>query len=398
MKIQPVFFGSYLPTDVNFLLKKLSKQQVHSTDVIKKEQLIQSGKRHYSQMLTLEEPPTDTHQQLFLQALAMGKSRMATEIYQLAKTLHKQFANHQFNKKPLVLISLVRAGIPIGVLLQRIFADKSMGCNLTSVHFGISIIRDRGLDKQALHTILQAYPDSPLLFVDGWTGKGAIYGELQQSLAEFNHNHHPFFANIFHQNLKPSPQTTKHNPTIPLVTLADPANVAWLSASHDDWLMPAGLLNSTVSGLISRTLLNENPNDFHGCLYYDNLEKFDNSLFFINEILQTIQQNLANLQKLPLLIPKPQPSFATQGLILQLAKQFGIDNLNRIKPTLAEATRAVLRRNPDRVLVQCYNQDTMLLRYLCEQKAVAIDVVGDKIAPYQAITLIKNTNNTANIS
>ncbi|WP_394261324.1 cysteine protease StiP family protein [Moraxella boevrei] len=392
MKIQPIFSGSYLPTDVNFLLKKLSKQQVSNTDVVKKEQLIQSGERHYSQMLTVENPPTDRHQQLFLQALAMGKTRMASDVYQLANTLYQRFSQHNLTaKKPLLLVSLVRAGVPLGVLLQRIFTDKSMGCDLASVHFGVSIIRERGLDKQALTPILEAYPDSPLLFVDGWTGKGAIYGELQQSLAEFNNSSHPFFANIFHQNLSQNTQISENSAlTIPLVTLADPAGVAWLSSSDDDWLMPASLLNSTVSGLISRTLLNENPTDFHGCLYYDNLEKFDNSLFFLDEILQEIQQNLSNFSQLALLTPKSQPSFATQALILQLADEFGIVNFNRIKPTIAEATRAVLRREPERVLVQRLDsEDIVLLRHLCEQKAVAIDVVGDKIAPYQAITLIK---------
>lgn len=374
--MQQPFSGSYLPNDVQFLLKILDKNQITNTDVQKKEQLIQTGQRHYSQMLTLESAPSDTHERLFLQALDSYQQRMASDIYALAKTLQQRFLPQVNSDKPLILLSLVRAGLPVGVLLQRIFADKNFDCPLPSQHFGISILRERGLDKVALQAVLQRFPDSPMIFIDGWTGKGAIYQELHHSLSEFNSPTHPQFANFFH--------TGGH---IPLVTLADPAGVAWLSASGDDWLMPASLLNSTVSGLISRTLLNECADDFHGCIFYDNLTNVDKSLFFIDKILQKIPEQVAQC---PLLNFANSPSFRTKNQIENLAKEHNIDNLNRIKPTIAEATRAVLRREPDCVLLQSSdNPDTALLRHLCVEKNVAIRVVGAKISPYQAITIIK---------
>lgn len=134
------------------------------------------------------------------------------------------------------MVNLVRAGLPIGVLLQRALGDSQSEYSLPSLHYGVSIIRDRGIDPVALESILDLHPHSPIIFIDGWTGKGAIYGELKRSLAIFSHTIQA--TQIFHQG----------EGVIPLVTLADSAGVAWLSASREDWLMPTSLLNSTVLG------------------------------------------------------------------------------------------------------------------------------------------------------
>ncbi|WP_410473154.1 cysteine protease StiP family protein [Faucicola mancuniensis] len=380
--------GSYLASDVKFLLTILEKNAVENTDVAQKEQLIQTGKRHYSDMLTLEDKPSDTHENLFLQALDQYQNRMASDIFSLAYTLKTHFVQQVSHDKPLILLSLVRAGLPVGVLLQRIFADTQFNCQLPSQHFGMSIIRERSLDSVALAWVLTNFPDSPIVFVDGWTGKGAIYHELKNSLEKFNKQNpqFDFKQQIYHQN-----DNLTHEPIIPLVTLSDPAGVAWLSASDDDWLMPASLLNSTVSGLISRTLFAKNADEFHACVYYDNLEKFDKSLFFIDNILNCLSDMQQKNHILPkILTYQSTPTFRTKPVISRLANKFHIDNLNRIKPTIAEATRAVLRREPERVLLQnADHADTVLLRHLCAQRNVAIEIVGDKITPYQAITIIK---------
>ncbi|MER8575636.1 cysteine protease StiP domain-containing protein [Mesorhizobium sp. M1409] len=41
------------------------------------------------------------------------------------------------------------------------------------------------------------------------------------------------------------------------MVLSDPCGRAWLAASAEDWLIPSGILGSTVFGLISRSILNE---------------------------------------------------------------------------------------------------------------------------------------------
>lgn len=375
MTIQANFSGSYLPSEVTLLLDIVSADSVNDISPTQKEALIQSGQRHYSDMLTLEKPPSATHEALYNQALMAGKQRMANDVTNLAFSLHQLFHACVSASQPLILVSLVRAGLPIGVLLQKALSDASASYALASQHYGVSIIRDRGLDPVALQYILQQHPHSPIVFVDGWTGKGAIYGELQRSLAKITDKRQQ--AQLFHQG----------DGVIPLVTLADPAGVAWLSASNDDWLMPASLLNSTVSGLISRTLYREPSDGLHQAVYYDKLQPWDRS----GEFIQTID---ALRQQTPLSTPltgKLLPIFATQSVIDDLAARFAISNRNRIKPTIAEATRAILRRDPECVLVNemADGQDTALLRHLCEEKNIQL-IADTSIAPYQAVTIIKD--------
>lgn len=375
MTIQANFSGSYLPAEVTLLLDIVSADSVSDISPTQKEALIQSGQRHYSDMLTLEKPPSATHEALYNQALAAGKQRMANDVTSLAFSLHQLFHACVSASQPLILVSLVRAGLPIGVLLQKALSDASASYALASQHYGVSIIRDRGLDPVALQYILQQHPHSPIVFVDGWTGKGAIYGELQRSLAQITDERQQ--AQLFHQG----------DGVIPLVTLADPAGVAWLSASNDDWLMPASLLNSTVSGLISRTLYREPSDGLHQAVYYDKLQPWDRS----GEFIQTID---ALRQQIPLPTPltgKLLPTFATQSVIDDLAARFTINNRNRIKPTIAEATRAILRRDPEYVLVNemADGQDTALLHHLCKEKNIQL-IEDTSIAPYQAVTIIKN--------
>ncbi|WP_227677780.1 cysteine protease StiP domain-containing protein [Psychrobacter sp. H8-1] len=381
-KLEKYGSGSYLASDVTVLLDIVDKDAVADVPVSQKEALIQSGQRHYSDMLTLEQEPTAMHEQLYAQALEQGTNRTATDIANLAHTLHNTFEQTVSTERPLVLVSLVRAGLPVGVLLQRALSDKKgsdadSDYSLPSVHYGISIIRDRGLDPVALQMILDAYPESPIVFVDGWTGKGAIYQELARSLEVFSDPSHPNFANIFHQG----------KDTIPLLTLADPAGVAWLAASEEDWLIPSGLLNSTVSGLISRSLYTEPQSGLHRSVFYDSFVKADHSLAFIDHIDAARRALTTSLQRLPTF---KQPRYQTADLINELAKTYQITNRNRIKPTIAEATRAILRRDPERILLAtAEHPDTVLLRHLCTERNINISVLGDKILPYQAINLIK---------
>ncbi|WP_296405520.1 cysteine protease StiP family protein [Psychrobacter sp.] len=382
--------GSYLASDVTLLLDIVQKSAVQDVPVAQKEALIQTGQQHYSDMLTFEKAPTIVHEQMYAQALEHGKLRLARDIARLSITLKSLFEKRTDEQSPLILVSLVRAGLPVGVLLQRALRDRSAPYYLPSKHYGVSIIRDRGLDPVALAKILSEHPTSPIVFVDGWTGKGAIYGELSRSLTEYQDKYwigDAKFENVFHQG----------ETVIPLLTLADPAGVAWLSASKDDWLIPSGLLGSTVSGLISRTLYSQ-PNEdlttgLHQSLIYHDLQDKDLSLSFIDSI-ESVRQELllqnANILPLP---TYSAPRYHSLPIVKTLANQYKISNLNRIKPTIAEATRAIMRRDPEQVLLASANHpDTALLRHLCEQKGVAVTVLGDQILPYQAVTIIKKRN------
>lgn len=52
-------------------------------------------------------------------------------------------------------------------------------------HYSVSIIRDRGIDRNAINYILNKHRAECIQFVDGWIGKGAIFRELKKELEAF---------------------------------------------------------------------------------------------------------------------------------------------------------------------------------------------------------------------
>ncbi|MEE3155100.1 MAG: cysteine protease StiP domain-containing protein, partial [Pseudomonadota bacterium] len=247
------FSGTYDPSDVQILLKPA---QIAPTPVEEKEALIQSGKRHYSEMLSAEKVPDERYMTLFREALTRNKARLRYDIDLLARMIRARTQTHF----KCVLVSLARAGTPIGVLLGR--ALKRFGVEVH--HYSVSIIRDRGIDETAMRHILDRHDARHIVFVDGWTGKGAITRELETSLAKQRLGIEPYLA-----------------------VVADPAGTAHLAATSEDYVIPSGLLNGIVSGLISRSVLNEDivgEDDFHACLYMEEHREADLSGAFIEAI------------------------------------------------------------------------------------------------------------------
>ncbi|MEX9938352.1 RNA-binding protein, partial [Providencia rettgeri] len=80
----------------------------------------------------------------------------------------------------------------------------------------------------------------------------------------------------------------------------------------------------------------------------------------------------------------------SRDVIGGLAEQYEVDSINRIKPGIAEATRAVLRRVPDHVFVrQMDDPDVALLVGLAKEKGIAVTEAGDALGQYRAVTIIK---------
>lgn len=346
--------GSYRPEDVTFLLRLT---QMASTEVQEKERLIQSGQKHYSQMISVESAPSPEHQALFEQALDQGALRLATEVQVLALALKQRRPN-----RPIVLVSFVRAGIPLGVLLLRALRDLGV----ESAHYGISIIRDKGIDLAALNWIKARHDIHDLVYVDGWVGKGAIHTELERSLR-------PFYA----------------EQAIPFVVLADPTGKAWLAASGEDWLIPFSVLGATVSGLISRSILSEDGG-WHQCMYYEHLAPYDVSQYLI-ETIDSLRKTLTETPQLTWSDTlRAELNTQSQHTLQWIQARYAISNLNRIKTGIAEATRAVMRRVPERILVQNPNDPHLqVLKHLAKHYNISFEVLGQEIAPYRAITIIK---------
>jgi hypothetical protein len=350
------FSGSYPKTDIEFLLKPI---KMNMTSVEEKEVLIQSGATHYSDMLSQEPEPTSEHIEIFNRSIEFGAEKLSKEVLMLAKALSKEYFN-----KPIVLASLVRAGVPLGVMLHRTL--KGMGHE--SYHYGISIIRDRGIDDKAMRVIESKHGTDSIVFVDGWTGKGAITRQLTTSLAD-----------------------RAEYPDKPrLVVLADPCGMAWMSASYEDWLIPFGIFGAPVSGLVSRSVWSSH--DYHGCVICDHLIKYDCSKLLADKIQEL--QNNCDVNNISDLICNNEVSLELQNLSVQvinsLREKYSVDKINRIKPGIAEATRAVLRRVPDHVLVRSKKDpDVQLLVMLAEKKGIVVEELGFELGQYRAATIIK---------
>jgi hypothetical protein len=355
------FAGSYLASDVQFLLKRLPLADF--VDVREKEALIQSGRRHYSEMLSPERAPSARYLALFDEACRQNGERMARDCLRLAQLIAARRSG------PVTLVSLARGGTPVGVVLKRILTSV---LEREAVHYSVSIVRDRGIDANALrHILAQGHAPASIVFVDGWTGKGVIAGELASSVARFHARHG--------MNLDPG-----------LFVLSDLAGAAAVAASCEDYLIPSSILNATVSGLISRSVLNEaiGPDDFHGCVLYEELANEDRSRAFV-DMLERLAQARTDVQ---LEAADTRAAAArSQAYIAQARQRYGIDDVNLIKPGIGEATRVLLRRVPRLLILRDAHAPAVAhLRLLAEEKNVPVEI--DPALPYQAVSLIRSAS------
>ena len=354
---EPGFSGSYAREDVTFLLRPV---HLRATEIAEKERLIQSGRRHYSEMIAPESPPDPVYMALFDQALARNGARLADDVAALAGSLVERSAG----RPEIVIASLARAGTPIGVLLRR--AVERLG--VSAPHYSISIIRDRGVDPAALAYIAARHDPRDVVFVDGWTGKGAIAGELERSLAGSPLGFRPWLA-----------------------VVADPAGRADLAATGEDYLIPSGLLNCVVSGLVSRSILNPDlvaPGQFHACVYYPQYAAHDVSAAFVDSI-DSLAATLGPSPPRRPGTPLAQRAALCDEAIAGLMARFGVRDRNRIKPGIAEATRAVLRRVPERLLVRDPDDpDLRHLVHLAREKDLTIDLLAPDSA-FRAVSIIR---------
>lgn len=342
--------SSYLPEDVVLLLKDITGQ-VEPQSTEEREKLIQAGK-HYCEMLPIEYKPSDKYMQIYSELIQVFAEKNANAIGVLADQIMKAKGNN------VVLVSLARAGIPIGILLKHYISFKY---DVDVPHYSISIIRGRGIDKNAMKFLLDRYKAEDLLFVDGWTGKGAINHQLEEALVDY-----PDVSND-------------------LAVIADPAGVAKYYGTREDLLIPSCCLNSTVSGLISRTFLRDDiigADDFHGAVYYGELKDNDLSYAFINAIEEHFKKDSVFTGV----------DFEDTGLdeAKKIAEEYNINDINLVKPSIGEATRVLLRRVPWKVLISDKCKDDIDVAHiirLAEEKNVPVEYT--KLNHYKAVGLIK---------
>lgn len=360
-------FGSYHPDEVKWLLKDLSDAEIEAP-LEEREEAIQAGRSHYAESLPIEYQPDAEYCELFLEALDENARNIASAVARVSEQVKKE------RGEQIVLVSLARAGTPIGILMRR-YAKENWGVELP--HYAVSIVRGRGIDYNALDYIVARHASHRILFVDGWTGKGAITKELTRAVAEYNELRGTFIS-------------------ADLAVLADPAFSVKFYGTREDYLIPSACLNSTVSGLVSRTVLNEDligENDFHGAKFYREFASQDYSNVYLDAV-SALFDSLSPQEKEPLAIDD-NPSWRGWSLVEKISKEYGINSINLVKPGVGETTRVLLRRVPWKILFDPTKKHLLSHVFmLAEQRGAELIPVENLV--YSCIGLIKENTSDGN--
>ncbi|MFE6850329.1 phosphoribosyltransferase [Streptomyces sp. NPDC057674] len=360
-------FSSYAPEEVGWLLQDLSDVELEAPTE-EREEAIQSGGAHYAESLPVEYQPSDRYQELFHAALETSAARIARAVGTVTETVLAE--RERPGHRP-VLVSLARAGTPVGVLMRR-WAQARHGLDLP--HYAVSIVRGRGIDANALRWLAAHHDPADVVFVDGWTGKGAITRELADAIKEF----------------EAAEGVTGFDPEI--AVLADPGSCVRTYGTREDFLIPSACLNSTVSGLISRTVLRADlvgPNDFHGGKFYRELAGVDVSRAFLDAVAARFEEVGAAVDSdvKELLAADRTPTWEGWAAVERISEEYGIHDVNLVKPGVGETTRVLLRRVPWKILAKRgADADLAHVRLLAEQRGVPVEEVDE--LPYSCVGLI----------
>lgn len=355
----PEPMGSYSQEDCIFLLKNIN-DQVKEIGVKERECHIQNG-GHYSEVLPIEYMPKEEYMTLYHKILADTAQEIAYYVGVVAELIYR------VKKENLVIVSLARAGTPIGVLIKRYLKEK-YGVNFP--HYSLSIIRDRGIDENALFYILNQHKASGIQFVDGWTGKGAIGKTLKLACKDFYERY-----------------GIKLDDT--LAVLCDPGECTSIYGTRKDFLIPSACLNATISGLVSRTFLRSDiigPEDFHGAKYYEEWKAIDESNHFIEAVAKYFKKLQITSEDL---VGKEPGKFNAAQSVENIRVAFGIDSINRVKPGVGETTRVLLRRVPWKILVKD-RKDPHLKHIILLAEDKGVEVVEYQDMCYSCCGLIES--------
>lgn len=345
MQIDNLVKTTYSLEDVIMLMQDV-EGKVPVLDTKEREQLNQSGV-HYSEMLPLEYVPTEKYMEIYKRSLEELSYDTACAIAMLAEKIYKKHG------KDTVIVSLARAGTPIGILLKRFFKYKY---NVTTPHYSISIIRGKGIDIKAMDMIVSEHGSEHIQFLDGWVGKGAINNVLEEACEDLKKRNEKF-----------------DKLSSELAVLTDPACVTELYGTRQDFLIPSACLNATVTGLVSRTvkLKTMTDDELHGAVFYRDHK--DLSYDFIEHV----EKHFPNIHTDHFKPSTAEQDESFKGIdeVKKIAKIYRINDLNKIKPGVGETTRVLLRRVPYKVLVNP-SADQKYLQHilqLCDEKNIPIE-------------------------
>lgn len=340
-------FGSYERDDVAWLLKDLSTDEAKAP----------------------AEERAEAQRELFDEALTASAQRVA---YAIGLVTEQVLARRG---QDAVLVSLVRAGTPIGVLMRR-WAQRVHGLDLP--HYAISMIRGRGIDQTALAYLAAHHDPARVMFVDGWTGTGAIARELAASVEKANSTLDAHLASPF------SPE---------LAVLADPGRSVAVYGTREDYLIPSACLGSSVSGLVSRPIIDDDrvsPNDFHGAVFHTDLAAADVSKKFIDTVAARfpIVRTKVMLDIAAHLGGDHTPTWVGWDAVEEVAEKFANGDVGLVEAGVDETIRLLLHGEPSTILVDpARDADLGQIKKLAEARGVPLERISG--LPYSCIGLVR---------
>ncbi len=354
-------FGSFAEAEVGWLVTDLSEVELEAPTEEREVRAQRGG--HYSESLPIEYVPPPEYTALFDRLLATTSEPLA---YWIAVVADRLLADRG---DQLVLASLARAGTPIGVLV-RDWMQWSHG--VSPEHYALSIIRDKGIDQRALDYLQTHHGADRVVFLDGWTGKGAITRELHASLRR-----------------RRDEGGTRFNPDLAVV--ADPGSCTPVYGTREDLMVASACLNSTTCGLVSRTVHAAEligPGEYHGAKFYRHLAAADRTQDFLIAVREQFPAVAERVRNTPA-AQATEPTWSGWEAVVDLARRYGVADVNLVKPGIGETTRVLLRRVPWKVAVRDpAAPEVAHILYLAQERGV--DVVVEPDLPFHCAGVIRD--------
>ena len=242
------FSGSYDPDDVHFLMKPVA---LAPTDVAAKERLIQSGARHYSEMVPQRERP--------------GRG--------LSRALPRRARPQRRPPRPRHHRPRRRAGRKAAANRHRLAGPR------------------RHADRRAARAARFGGLASPRRIIRSASSATAASTARRSATSPRATIRATSSSSTAGPARAPSPASCGRSLAGALALprgrrRSRPARPTSPPPS-EDYLIPSGILNAIVSGLVSRSILNDalvGPGDFHACVHHRHLAPHDLSRAFVDAI------------------------------------------------------------------------------------------------------------------
>lgn len=337
--------NSYDKNDVTMLIKDLTGQ-VTPVTVAEKDERVAKGEFERSIMIK-EYPMAQEYEDYIMKTMDNYIPKTAMAIAGVAEQIYADKGND------LVLVSIIRAGIPMAILIKRYLEHKY---NVNIPHYAVSLVK--GLDDNAMKYILARHKAEGIQFIDGWTGKGTVTNELVDSAKNYD------------------------GVDASLAVLSDVTGLAKYAGIREDFAVPSAPMNACATGLVSITIFNNDlvgENDFHGAMYLEDLESHDHSREFVDKVTKYLYYE-------SLVVPAPEKA-EVKLECPEVAKAIGKD-MKKLNPGINEAARAILRRNLEELLVCDINDfDVQTIVHLARMKGVKVREYP--LQTYKAISVAK---------